>query len=143
MQILHKAIKPAGLVDGALTYSLFATESGLYAIKTGPAARELKEARVRGLLSEILAKFIFSKVEAGVAKKVASGEARLDQSNLDGHAREKGSAFFPRAAISEMSVSKNRFNYPVLTFFAEGKKWEFVFRSAALGEVEAFAKNLG
>ncbi|PIV90296.1 hypothetical protein COW46_03390 [Candidatus Gracilibacteria bacterium CG17_big_fil_post_rev_8_21_14_2_50_48_13] len=142
MHVLHKAIQPAGLVNGAMTYSLIVTDAGIYGIKTGPAARELKEVHIRGAIAKMLAKVIFEKIEAKFAKKVAAGEARIDYTKLDQHAQEKGSFHFGPGAVTEKKVGTNAFGYPTLTLTSGGKTWTFNFRTAPASEIEAFASHI-
>lgn len=139
---IHKAIQPAGLVASAATYSLFRDTLGLYAIKTGPAARELKELKVRGLVAELLAKFIFSKVAARTAKKVAEGEAKIQENMVPELSKKSENLFALAQNISSCSITTNKFDYPEVSFLHSEKKYTFIFRDVLLAEVQSFFQGL-
>lgn len=138
MKKISRAIRPAGLIEGAATFSLYRDTSGIYCIKTGPATRELKEMNIRGLLQEILSKWIVKKVEARAAKEVEVGEAKIQENNLEESLKQKGSFFLPESSISDMSIDKNKFGYPLLRIVTKEKTHEFFFREKSEAEVREF-----
>lgn len=136
---LHRAIQPAGLVEGAKCFSIFKTDDAYQILFTGNAAREMKEARIRGVLMELLAKFIFDKIEASFTKKIAAAEEKIDETKLEEYMSDKKNQKVLFSNIQDISIEANKFQYPEVTMLLkDGAKRMFVFRKASMDEVKTF-----
>jgi len=120
MNRIDKAVIPAGLIRSAKTYSLLVDDNGLYIIHTGPAGRHVK---VRGAINNAAVDFLRS----AQGKKVAAGEARINNTSLAELVKEKGNAFIPKADIMEVNPGKNIYEENTLEIKTKNAKWKFHF----------------
>ena len=104
------AVTPPGLITSAKTFSLILRDEGLYVIHTGPAGANPPESQVRvnGLIQAAAANATANVVNKRVARKVAEGEARLDEVGPETLVQQKHSKLLTAGQISEINVKENR-----------------------------------
>lgn len=125
---IDEALAPARLVASAVSYSLFITDDGLYAIRTGAGWRLQVRASYQ------------NRAMAEAASRVA---ATLDPNNLALEvAAHDGSWFISRTEISNVVVSLPISQLPRLTFADDKRRYRFQFNEGRLKEVEAFGDAL-
>ena len=124
---------PPGLIASGKTYTLILEDDGLYVLHTGPAGRDV---RTRGL-AEYAA---VSMVRSAQAKKIAAGEARIDDTPLDELVKEKHSKFVRKDEIESLQLNKGM--PPVLKFVSQQGKYKFHFTATPREVVEEFVEKL-
>jgi len=134
---INRAITPPGLIKGAMCYSLFMTDKGLFVIKTGRGWR--LNFRPRGAVNKMAANGAVQHLQ----KNVAAVESKLNVNNLDAEVvARKGSMFVPKADISDMEVKSRYDGLPELKMKLAGKKFRVQFDSSQADELAEFGKSI-
>lgn len=104
------AVIPPGLLASAKTFSLILRDKGLYVIHTGPAGANPPGSQIRanGLIQAAAANATANAVNKRVARKVAEGEARLDEVGPETLVQQKHSKLLTPEQISEINIKENR-----------------------------------
>ena len=130
---IDKVAVPPGLIASGKTYTLILQDDGLYVLHTGPAGRDV---RARGLAEQAAV----SLVRSAQAKKIAAGEARVDNAPLDELVKEKHSKFIRKDEIESLQLNKG--TPPILKFASQQGKYKFHFTATPREVVEEFVEKL-
>jgi len=134
---IDRAITPPGLVKGAMCYSLFSTDKGLYIIKTGRGWR--LNFNPKGGANQ----YAVNKVITNLQGKVTATEKQLKESDLDDEvSTRKDSIFVSKQELSDMEVKSRYDGLPELKFKISNKKFRVQFDKSQDDEVTAFAESL-
>ena len=133
------AVIPPGLLASAKTFSLILREEGLYVIHTGPAGANPPGSQVRatGLIQAAAANATANAVNKRVARKVAEGEARLNEVGPETLVQQKHSKLLTAKQISEINIKENRREIVLEIHSSQGK---YKFRLPT--EIKAAAETM-
>ena len=144
MRINSAMVRP-GLIASAKMYSLITKDSKLYIIKTGPglATQKLYSQGLLGLRTHqgTLENLAVGALIKNTLKKVAAGEARISDNNLDELAGEKDCHVFELSEISNVQLRETPQDIE-LKFTAAGKKFRFDCPLMDKNEVGLFFREL-
>ena len=103
------AVTPPGIITSAKTFSLILRDEGLYVIHTGPAGAHPPGSQVRanGLIEAAAANATANAVNKRITRKVAEGEARLDEVGPETLVQQKHSKLLTAGQISEINIKEN------------------------------------
>ncbi len=132
---IDRAIVPPGLIRNGSAYTLFSTDRGLFAIRTGRGWRLSFEAR--GRLNSYFAKRAVDRIKRDLTR----AEQSLNEDDLEAELqRRKGSLFIQRSELTDLELRADRL--PELRLRASGKQPRFEFEEHRADEVAAFVATL-
>lgn len=132
---IDRAIIPSGLIRNGRTYSLIWQSGKLYIINTGPAGNEVN---ARGFAQQAAVNAAHRRIE----KKVAEGQARLAQTNLDALAQEnRHSKVITPTQVTAVTL-KEKWGGLVLGIRGSAGKFDFRLPLDKKEEVEQLRQRL-
>ncbi|MEM7110825.1 MAG: hypothetical protein AAF614_00220 [Chloroflexota bacterium] len=136
-------VTPPGLISSAKTYSLILKDEGLYLIHTGPANGRSPNGklRVNGIATAAAAKATAKIVDKRIAKKVAAGEAQLNEKGPEALLQQKHSKLLAAEHISAVKVDEGRSTITLNIRSSQGK-FKFWFPLEGKTAVETIQKGL-
>lgn len=136
-------VTPPGLISSAKTYSLILKDEGLYVIHTGPANGRAPNSklRVNGVVTAAAANATAKFVDKRIAKKVAAGEAHLNEQGPEALIQQKHSKLLAPDHISAIKIDQGR-SLVILNVRSSQGKYKFMFPPEGITAAETIKKGL-
>ena len=128
-----KVSVPPGLIASGKTYTLIFKDAALHVIHTGPAGRNIA---AHGAIEQAAVNFVRSRH----AKKIASGEARIEHTSLELLIKEKHCVHISKDEITSLQLNSG--NPPILKLKSPKGSFKFHFNIYHRDEVLKLIEKL-